>query len=59
MYRVQFIMQHQTTKQKLESNEVYYDELDEFTITLLTAERTRLELTMPYWRILYLIERIE
>ena len=52
-------MQHQTTKQKLESNEVYYDELDEFTITLLTAERTRLELTMPYWRILYLIERIE
>ena len=59
MIRVKFVMQHQTTKQQLQSNEVYYDELDEFTIGLLTAERVRLELTMPYWRILYLIERVE
>jgi hypothetical protein len=56
MYRVRFFMQHLDTKQKIESNEVFYDEITEFTLMLLKSERTRLETTMPSWRIFYMIE---
>lgn len=59
MIAVQFFAQDKTTKQKTSSNKLYFDEINYTNLMVLKAQRTRLEVNLPNYRILCVIEEME
>jgi len=59
MIAVQFFAQDKTTKQKTSSNKLYFDEINYTTLMVLKAQRTRLEVNLPNYRIMCVIQQME
>lgn len=59
MIAVQFFAQDKTSKQKTSSNKLYFDEINYTNLMVLKAQRTRLEVNLPNYRILCVIEELE
>lgn len=58
MISVQFFAQDKETKQKINSNKVYYDEINYTNLMVIKAQRTRLEHNLKGYRIVCVIEEL-
>jgi hypothetical protein len=58
MISVQFFAQEKTTKQKINSNKVYFDEINYTNLMVIKAQRSKLESNLPDYRIVCVIEQI-
>jgi len=59
MYKVKFFTQDLEDKTRNQTNEVFFDEIDEAVIILIKTQIARLELTLKNVRVLCLIENLE
>jgi hypothetical protein len=58
MISVQFFAQDKETKQKINSNKVYYDEINYTNLMVIKAQRARLEHNLKGDRIVCVIEEL-
>jgi hypothetical protein len=59
MISIQFFAKHMATNEKSNSSPLYFPELNEHVVTLISANYTRLWKNLPNNRVLCLITKIE
>jgi hypothetical protein len=59
MYRVKFFSENLLTKEKNQTNEVFFDKIDDGVLILLDTQRNKLEFMLPFNRILCVIEELD